>query len=155
MFPFIFVRLPTRLCYFQNWYYLKIVKDLYLEFPKKFNMYGYFINTSVAFPFSHQKSIIKSNFFDPLYFIIRHKKVNENLKLSLNSRYQGFIILSLHAIDSLTLQNRYQSLDSFSDFESLRRKCVIQLFWKIDKLTVNVIRSWLNNIQFKRLILNV
>ena len=44
-------------------------------------MYGYFINTSVAFPFSHQKSIIKSNFFDPLYFRIRHKKVNENLAI--------------------------------------------------------------------------
>ena len=131
------------------------MKDLHPEFPKKFSMYGYFINTSVAFPFSHQKSIIKSNFFDPLYFIIRHKKGNENLKFSLNSRYQGFIILSLHTIDSLALQNRYHSVDSFSDFESWRRKCVIQLFWKIDKLTVKVMLSWLNKIQFKRLILNV
>ena len=92
--PFIFFRLPTKLCYFEDWYCLKIVKDLYLEFPKKFSMYGYFINTSVTFPFSHQKSIIKSNFFDPLYFIIRHKKVNENLvvlsKFTLSAFYHTF-----------------------------------------------------------------
>ena len=92
--PFIYFRLPTKLCYFEDWYYLKIVKDLYPEFSKKFSMYGYFINTSVTFPFSHQKSIIRSNFFDPLYFIIRLKKVNENLvvlpKFTLSAFYHMF-----------------------------------------------------------------
>ena len=31
--PFIFIPLPTMLCYFYDWYYLKIVKDLHPEFP--------------------------------------------------------------------------------------------------------------------------
>ena len=77
--PFIFIPFPTMLCYFCDWYYLKSMKDLHPEFPKEFNIYGYSVSTSVAFPFSHQKSIIESNLFDPLYFIIRHKKVNKNL----------------------------------------------------------------------------
>ena len=61
---------------------------------KKFSMYGYFISTSLAFSFSHQKSIIKSNSFDPLYSIIRHKKVNEKLvvlsKFTLSAFYHTF-----------------------------------------------------------------